>query len=105
VALVPQPEPTPYLVLLDLKMPVKDGIAVLDWLQTHPGRHKLVKVVLSSSDHPADMDRAMALGAHAYFPKPIQPGELLAFLRECQARWLTPGRRPPVVKSVEGARA
>src|SRR5512137_2871236 len=45
--------PFPALFLLDLKMPVKDGLEVLRWLHEHPDiPRKLPVVVLSSAEIP-----------------------------------------------------
>lgn len=62
--------PLPDLVMLDLKMPRKDGFEVLQWLQSHPVFRSTVVIVLSSSKQEQDVKRAYALGANSYLSKP-----------------------------------
>lgn len=57
----------PNLVLLDLKMPVVHGFAILSWLRANLPDVKTI--VLSSSELKTDQDRAAELGAVAYLPK------------------------------------
>ena len=71
--------PYPELMVLDLKMPGKDGFDVLEWLsQQSKGP---VVVVLSGSNHQRDMDRAFALGAHYYHVKPSELNEWITTAR------------------------
>lgn len=87
--------PRPCLVLLDLKMPHMDGFAVLEWLRQPPQASPPVPVVvLSGSPMPADIARAMALGAVDYRVKPTSITGLVTILQELQARWLLPGSGP-----------
>ena len=62
--------PTPALVLLDLKMPVKNGFEVLAWIRQHSEFNALAVVVLTSSQESADINHAYALGANSYLVKP-----------------------------------
>jgi CheY-like chemotaxis protein len=62
--------PTPALVLLDLKMPRKNGFEVLEWIRQRPEFNALPVVVLTSSQESADINRAYALGANSYLVKP-----------------------------------
>lgn len=62
--------PTPALLLLDLKMPRKDGFDVLTWVRDHPEFNSLSIVVLTSSQESRDVNRAYALGASSYLVKP-----------------------------------
>ncbi len=62
--------PIPALVLLDLKMPRKNGFEVLAWIRQHPEFNSLPVVVLTSSQESADINRAYALGANSYLVKP-----------------------------------
>ncbi len=61
--------PLPHLLLLDLKLPALSGFEVLAWTRQTAGLKNLPVYILSSSDHPDDLDRAHALGADQYFLK------------------------------------
>ena len=66
-------------VFLDLRMPGSDGMsAVLDIGKCRP---ELPVIVLSSSEDPEDVRRALALGALGYVPKSALPQTLLSALR------------------------
>ena len=83
--------PYPELMVLDLKMPGKDGFDVLEWLSQQPNRP--LTVVLSGSDHQRDMDRAFALGAHYYHVKPSELNEWITTARTIRSYML--GDLPP----------
>lgn len=61
------------LVLLDVKMPGKDGFDVLRAVRADPALAPLVVVMLSSSENRSDVDRATELGADGYVTKPMDP--------------------------------
>jgi len=66
----------PDLVFLDLKLPVLTGFEVLQWIATQDFEPRLHVVILSGSDHQADIVRARELGATDYLVKPVSPEEL-----------------------------
>src|SRR5688572_19402351 len=61
----------PDLMVLDLKMPGRDGFDVLGWMQNKANMPLVL--VLSSSDLPEDRLRAAQLGATMYQSKPFDP--------------------------------
>lgn len=63
--------PMPKLILLDLKMPRVSGFDVLAWLRAEDAFKELPVVVLTSSNHDADIKRAYDLGAKSYLVKPV----------------------------------
>ena len=83
-----QKYPTPDLVLLDLNMPRMSGFEFLEWIRGQEKWKNIRVVILSSSDHPADVERARGLGAAEYRIKPHNPAGLLEFVREVRERWL-----------------
>src|SRR5580700_10365315 len=60
--------PLPDLLLLDLKMPFKDGFEVLEWLRTQ-NFDMLTVVVLTDSMDPEHLKRALDLGADFFHVK------------------------------------
>jgi CheY-like chemotaxis protein len=62
--------PLPCLLILDLKMPRKTGMEVLQWLRTAAPFSTLPVIVFSSSAQPEDIGRAYRLGANAFVVKP-----------------------------------
>jgi two-component system nitrate/nitrite response regulator NarL len=67
------------VVILDLAMPGKDGFAGLHEFGNL--RPQLPVVVLSSSEDPRDVRRALASGALGYIPKSAPPRSILAALQ------------------------
>ena len=63
--------PLPGLLLLDLKMPNKDGFEVMEWIRQQPGLRTLRIVVLTTSDRVFDVQRAYQLGATSFLTKPV----------------------------------
>lgn len=63
--------PLPKLILLDLKMPRVSGFDVLAWLKDDGSFNGVPVVVLTSSNHDADVKRAYDLGAKSYLVKPV----------------------------------
>ena len=86
--------PQPRLVLLDLKLPRKSGLEVLDWLRRQPGLKRVAVVVLTSSEERRDVNRAYDLGANSYLTKPVAFQELLEMVRRLNVYWLLTNQRP-----------
>ena len=76
-----QKYPLPDLLILDLKMPIKTGFEVLDWIQTEERYKNLPTVILSSSDDPKDLKRATDLGVSRYFIKSPHLQDVMQFLK------------------------
>ena len=68
--------PLPVLVLLDLKLPVKTGLQVLEWIRKQPRLETLLVVILTSSSEQSDIDAAYRLGANSFLVKPSGHKEL-----------------------------
>jgi CheY-like chemotaxis protein len=80
--------PLPCLVLLDLQMPKRDGLSVLDWIRSQPSLKGMVVIVLSSSAHPKDIDRAYELGANSFVVKPVSVLERIELTKRFKDWWL-----------------
>jgi CheY-like chemotaxis protein len=63
--------PIPRLIVMDLKMPRKNGLEVLEWLKKDGALKRIPVVIVSSSQNVADINRAYELGANAYMVKPV----------------------------------
>ena len=62
---------TPQLIIIDLNMPMGDGFQLLEALRCNERTAAIRSVVFSSSNRQLDQDRAIALGALAFFHKPL----------------------------------
>jgi type IV pili sensor histidine kinase/response regulator len=65
------------LVISDIEMPRLDGFALLREIRSHSQWHSLPVVMLTSRENQRHRQKAMSLGATAYFTKPFPPDELL----------------------------
>ncbi len=62
--------PWPWLILLDLNMPRKDGRKALLELRSHPDWRHIPTVVFSDSTKPQDIQISETLGAYDFITKP-----------------------------------
>ncbi|MHC2722294.1 response regulator transcription factor [Bradyrhizobium diazoefficiens] len=72
------------IVLLDLGLPLVDGLDVLKSLRT--GATRVPVIVLTARDALGDRIRGLDLGADDYLVKPFEIGELLARMRAVMRR-------------------
>ncbi|HUA58394.1 MAG TPA: response regulator [Verrucomicrobiae bacterium] len=70
-------DPAPNLLLVDLNVPRRDGIQVLQRMRQSPRYAGIPVIVISSSDSQADRERALAMGATEYFRKPSTLDEFM----------------------------
>jgi CheY-like chemotaxis protein len=86
--------PLPQLMLLDLKMPRKNGFEVIAWVREQPGLKRLPIVVLTSSKEDPDINRAYELGANTYLVKPVKFEGLVDMMRALNLYWLLLAEKP-----------
>lgn len=86
--------PLPMLMLLDLKLPRRSGLEVLEWLKQQPKLKRLPVVVLTSSREHTDLNRAYDLGANSYLVKPVAFDSLLNMVQTLNQYWLIINESP-----------
>lgn len=72
---------TPYVLLLDIRMPKLDGYEVLQQLKADPELRKLPVMVLTTTDDPREVDRCHELGCSVYITKPVEPEHFIHAIR------------------------
>ena len=88
--------PLPVLILLDLKLPRRSGLEVLQWLRQQPGLKRLPVVILTSSRETADINHAYELGANSYLVKPVAFDTLLEMVKTLNLYWMILSEKPEV---------
>jgi len=78
------------LVLMDLQMPVMDGVEATRRIRTLPGRAGLPVLAMTANAMAGDRERSLAVGMNDHITKPIDPDALF----EALLRWL-PERAVP----------
>jgi CheY-like chemotaxis protein len=81
--------PLPDLILLDINMPKKSGLDVLEWVRSQPHYKSLPTLILTSSTRSEDMEAARQLGADDYLFKPSDPLKLVEVVKSIQEHWLS----------------
>ena len=72
---------SPDLILLDIRMPVMDGLAFLKWLHDSPYRETKVLILTGYSEFDYAIT-AMRYGAMGYLNKPLDEDEIAEYLNE-----------------------
>jgi two-component system chemotaxis response regulator CheY len=66
------------LALVDINMPVMDGLKLIHLIRDEESLKAMPIVVITTEGAEADRARALALGADEYLTKPVQAGRVLA---------------------------
>jgi CheY-like chemotaxis protein len=86
--------PLPCLVLLDLKLPLKMGLEVLEWIREQPSLKWLIVIVLTSSIYEGDIVRAYELCANAFLVKPSGMSVTIDMCKAIKHFWLVYNHSP-----------
>lgn len=71
----------PHLVLLDLMLPLVNGLDICQRLRSDPQLGAIKIVVLTAKGRASEIQKGLALGADAYVTKPFGTRELMATVR------------------------
>ena len=79
---------SPFIILLDLKLPRRSGFEVLEWIKGTARLRRIPVIILTSSRENVDLERAYDLGANSYLVKPARPEALREMVEQINAYWL-----------------
>ena len=78
----------PTVVLLDLKLPLVDGLEVLRRIKSDPQTRALPVVVLTSSREERDVVESYQLGVNSYIVKPVDFEQFTEAVRQLGLYWV-----------------
>lgn len=82
-----QKSPAPELVLLDINMPKKSGLEVLEEIKKDPALRTIPVVLLTTSRAPEHIARSYELGGSGFVTKPSSFSELVDLMRSIERYW------------------
>jgi CheY-like chemotaxis protein len=88
--------PLPTLLLLDLKMPRKNGFEVLRWVRQHTTLKALRVLVLTVSSDIRDVNMAYELGANSFIVKSLDIQTFLELVSQIKHCWLSMSLAPKI---------
>jgi CheY-like chemotaxis protein len=86
--------PFPSLLLLDMKMPVMDGLKTLSQIRSDPVLKRLVVIVLTSSDLESEINMAFDHRVNAYLVKSSDLNRLTEACERLKNYWLAQNHFP-----------
>ena len=97
----------PHIILLDLKLPKLDGLAVLRTLRKHDAIMRDIPIVVFSAEYiQADVLMSYQVGANSFVTKPTDLAQFTEFFHEQLAYWLQSRQRRLTIASAQsGAEA
>ena len=81
--------PRPDLILLDLNLPKKSGVEVLEEIKTDINLKLIPVVILSTSAAPEDIIKSYSLHANCYITKPVDFVQFTKVVRLIEEFWLS----------------
>src|ERR1700687_4202983 len=86
---------SPAVLLLDLKLPKRDGLEVLQQIKSDEKLKMIPVVVLTSSHEEKDMIASYKLGGKAYVVKAVDFHEFVEAIKELGVFWAVINEPPP----------
>lgn len=91
----PASSPRPGLILLDLKMPRRNGFEALEAIRADPELKELPVVILTTSGADEDVVRGYQLGVNSYIRKPVTFEGLVQAMSGLGRYWFEIVELPP----------
>ena len=86
----------PTLILLDLKLPIVDGLEVLRRIRANERTRRLLVVILTSSKEDQDVAASYDLGVNSYIRKPVDFHQFAEAIKLLGLYWLVINEPPPL---------
>jgi two-component system, response regulator len=84
----------PHVILLDIKLPLIDGLEVLRRIKSDPRTKTVPVVMLTSSHQERDLVESYRLGVNSYIVKPVDFDQFTESARSLGMYWLLLNRPP-----------
>ena len=84
----------PKVILLDLKLPLVDGVEVLRRIKSDPRTQPIPVIVLTSSREDRDIVESYRLGVNSYIVKPVDFDQFTEAVRHLGFYWLLLNQGP-----------
>ena len=81
-------EELPRVVLLDLKLPMVNGLEILRRLKAEERTHNVPVVILTSSKEDRDLEEAYRLGVNSYIVKPVEFDKFMSAVESVGLYWM-----------------
>jgi CheY-like chemotaxis protein len=85
----PDTAPVPTLLLLDLRMPKRDGFSALEEIRRDPALRRMPVVIMTTSSDLDDVERSYELGANSYITKPATLSALAGAVQTLRDYWFS----------------
>ncbi len=78
----------PRVILLDIKLPKRDGLEVLKIIKQDPRTRLVPVVMLTSSQQEQDIVESYRLGVNSFITKPVEFDKFIEVVHELEMYWL-----------------
>jgi CheY-like chemotaxis protein len=92
--------PLPCLMLLDINMPVRNGVEILKWLREQADIRHIIVIVWTASADPSLLRQAYQHGVNSVLRKPENLAELSKLARLIKSYWLEANQMVPECHSL-----
>lgn len=84
----------PELILLDLKLPIIDGIQVLKEIRSNEKTRHYIVIILTSSKEESDLIMSYNLGVNSYIRKPVDFNQFVEAIKQIGIYWIILNESP-----------
>jgi CheY-like chemotaxis protein len=89
--------PRPDVILLDLNLPKKNGLEVLEEIKADPVLKRIPVVIITSSEAEQDILKTYDLHVNCYVNKPVDLEQFIKVVQSIESFWLTIVKLPSEV--------